>query len=50
MTKKCYVTSTDTRRYQHEDDDNTINCHLLSFDRAPTVTELIQRVNKLRGK
>ncbi|CAF0932285.1 unnamed protein product [Adineta ricciae] len=48
VTKKCYVVSTDTRRYQHEDDDNTINCHLLSFDRAPTVTELIQRVNKLR--
>ncbi|UJR32187.1 hypothetical protein I4U23_019651 [Adineta vaga] len=48
VTKKCYVTSTDTRRYQNNDDNNTINCHLLSLDNAPTITELTQRVNTLR--
>ncbi len=44
------MTSTDLRRYQNNDDRDTMNCHLLSLDNAPTITELIQQVNILRGK
>ncbi|CAF3465212.1 unnamed protein product [Rotaria sp. Silwood1] len=49
ISNKCYITSTDIRRYQNDnnDDNNTINCHLLSLDSAPTITELIQRMNTL---
>ncbi|CAF1111624.1 unnamed protein product [Adineta steineri] len=48
VSNRCYVTSTDTRRYQYNDDNDTTNCHLINLDNAPTVTELIQRVNTLR--
>ncbi|CAF3868768.1 unnamed protein product [Rotaria sordida] len=50
ISNKCYITSTDIRRYQNDnnDDNNTINCHLLSLDSAPTITELIQRINTFR--
>jgi len=50
LSHRCYITSTDVRRYQDADDMNTINCHLLNFDNAPTLTEFIQRVNTFRGK
>lgn len=48
LSHRCYITSTDTRRYQDPDDKNSINCHLLNFDNAPTLTEFIQRVNTFR--
>ncbi|CAF3065648.1 unnamed protein product [Rotaria socialis] len=52
VSNKCYVTSTDIRRYRNEnnndDDQNTINCHLLSLDSGPTMTEFIQQANALR--
>ncbi|CAF2573323.1 unnamed protein product [Rotaria sp. Silwood2] len=50
ISNKCYITSTDIRRYRNENnnDNDTINCHLLSLDGAPTITELINRINTFR--
>lgn len=51
ISNRCYITSTDSRRYQstnHEDDVNSINCHLISFDNAATITEINERLKTFR--